>query len=97
MTNVSQPNSANSISPYQFQEIIRNSFDLGDVPELSAEFVNDLGLDSVDALELIAIVEEIVGKSVSDALVLMHLQTLGDVWKLIERLSSSPKVDSILP
>ena len=67
------------------------------MPELSAEFVNDLGLDSVDALELIAIVEEIVGKSVSDALVLMHLQTLGDVWKLIERLSSSPKVDSILP
>ncbi len=51
----------------------------------SAILADDLGLDSLDAVDMLVLLEDKVGIKL-DAEKFQHVKTLGDVYKLVEEI-----------
>ncbi|MDX2471970.1 MAG: acyl carrier protein [SAR324 cluster bacterium] len=71
------------------QGIFNTAFDLPkDVVTLDANLIDDLGLDSIDAIDLIVLLEKESGVKLNleD---LMSIQTVGDVITKIEEVQAS--------
>lgn len=65
-------------------EEIKIAIDLGEWPDLNASF-DDIGMDSLDFVELVMIVEQHLDIEVDDESILEDLETVGDfVSKCIE-------------
>ncbi|TGN21098.1 acyl carrier protein [Leptospira idonii] len=63
--------------------------DISEVHE-KAHFIDDLGADSLDTVELVMALEEEFGVEISDELA-EKIQTVGDVTKYIDELSNKDK------
>jgi acyl carrier protein len=70
----------------QLSEILTKEFEIkeGDIQE-SALLFDDLGLDSIDAVDLIARLREITGKKVPPEQ-FKTVRTVGDVVEILEKL-----------
>lgn len=70
----------------QLSEILTKEFEIkeGDIQE-SALLYENLGLDSIDAVDLIARLREITGKKVPPEQ-FKTVQTVGDVVEILEKL-----------
>lgn len=70
----------------QLSEILTKEFEIkeGDIQESALLFEN-LGLDSIDAVDLIARLREITGKKVPPEQ-FKTVQTVGDVVEILEKL-----------
>jgi len=77
------------------QNILVDMFELDeDSVTIEAHLVDDLGLDSIDAIDMVVKLQELIGKRVEES-ALRSVRTVRDVVDLVEsQLASKPASDS---
>lgn len=74
----------------EINEILSEEFELeADQLVETANVFDDLGLDSLDAADMLVLLEEKIGKKINGE-DFMQVRTLGDIYTTVEKIANEP-------